>query len=239
LNDRHTDHEIAAAERLIAGLINNPTLAPVVAMIGLTVEHFPPGMGLRNSFRFAMAGRDCVAALVASKHEDLSRQVLRRLAGLRVELTVAEAKALAQHLLEPLAVRIAADRRPRPRQSASCAMCCAPVPSKRQRFSAKPERSESPTRHYAGPARTSASGSRRQGSGTAGRGRSPKVATDFPKMATNTGRCPQLELATFAPRAPFGQYYARARKCIGVAVWPAVVIGAIRAHAAVQNRIMG
>jgi hypothetical protein len=32
---------------------------------------------------------------------------------LRVELTVAEAKALAQHLLEPLAVRIAADRRPR------------------------------------------------------------------------------------------------------------------------------
>jgi hypothetical protein len=120
LSNRHTDHEIAAAERLIAGLINNPTLAPVVAMIGLTVEHFPPGMGLRNSFRFAMAGRDCVAAHVASKHEDLSRQVLRRLAGLRVELTVAEAKALAQHLLDPLAARIAADRRPRASRFRSC-----------------------------------------------------------------------------------------------------------------------
>jgi len=93
---------MAAAERLIAGLINNPTLAPVVAMMGLTVEHFPPGRGLRNSFRFAMAGRDCVKAHVASKYEDLSRQVLRRLASLRVELTVAETKALAQHLLDPL-----------------------------------------------------------------------------------------------------------------------------------------
>src|SRR5437660_867564 len=102
LSDRPTDHEIAAAERLIAGLINNPTLAPVVASVGLMDEHFPPGMGLRTSFKFAMAGRDCVNAHVASNYEDLYRQVLRRLASLRVVLTVAEAKALAQHLLHPL-----------------------------------------------------------------------------------------------------------------------------------------
>ena len=84
---------LGPAERLIAGLINNSALAPVVALTGLTEAHFPPGMGLRNSFRFAMAGRDCVKAHVASKYEDLSRQVLRRLASLRVELTVAETKA--------------------------------------------------------------------------------------------------------------------------------------------------
>jgi hypothetical protein len=102
LSDRPTDHEIAIAERLIAGLINNSALAPVVALTGLMVEHFPPGRGLRNSFRFAMAGPDCVKAHLASKHEDLSRQVLRRLTGLRVDLTAAEAKSLAQYLLDPL-----------------------------------------------------------------------------------------------------------------------------------------
>ena len=33
LTDRPTDHEIAAAERLIAGLINNPTLDPLAVRI--------------------------------------------------------------------------------------------------------------------------------------------------------------------------------------------------------------
>ena len=33
MNDRPTDHEIAAAERLIAGLINNPTLDPLAVRI--------------------------------------------------------------------------------------------------------------------------------------------------------------------------------------------------------------
>ena len=57
---------------------------------------------MQTSFRFAVAGRDCVEEHVASKYEDLSHHVLRRLAKLRLALTVAEAKALAQHLLDPL-----------------------------------------------------------------------------------------------------------------------------------------
>jgi hypothetical protein len=113
LIDRSTDDEIAAAERLIAGLIGNPTLVSVVVSMGLTDAHFPRGTGLQTSFRFAVAGQDCVREHVASEYEDLSHSVLRRIAKLNVDLTVAEVKALAQHLLDPLAVRIAADRRPR------------------------------------------------------------------------------------------------------------------------------
>jgi hypothetical protein len=135
-----------------------------------------------------MAGRDCVAAHVASKHEDLSRQVLRRLAGLRVELTVAEAKALAQHLLDPLAVRIAADRRPRAKAKRFLhdVLRTGPIQATAVQRQARAFGISDKTLRRAG--KTSASGSRRQGSGTAGRGRFPKVATDFPKMARDTAK---------------------------------------------------
>jgi hypothetical protein len=98
---------------LVAGLIGDPTLVSVVVSMGLTDAHFPRGTGLQTSFRFAVAGPNCIEEHVASNYEDLSHTVLRRLAKLRIPLTVAEAKVLAQHLLDPLAARIAADRRPR------------------------------------------------------------------------------------------------------------------------------
>src|SRR5579864_6243018 len=96
---QHPDHRIAAAEKLIAGLIRDPRLVPIVVSTGLTPAHFPPGIGLQNSFRFGVSGPDCVEQHVASKYEDPSRIVLRRLAKSRITLTMAEAKALARYLL--------------------------------------------------------------------------------------------------------------------------------------------
>jgi hypothetical protein len=81
--------------------------------MGLTDAHFPRGAGLQAPFRFAMAGPDCVERHAASDYEDLSHTVLRRLAGLRVVLTVAEAETLACYLLDTSVARLAADRRPR------------------------------------------------------------------------------------------------------------------------------
>jgi hypothetical protein len=106
----------APSQRLGAGLIRNPALIPVVVSTGLTPAHFPPGIGLQNSFRFAVSGSECVEQHVASKYQDLSRTVLRRLASSRVTLTVADARALARHLLDSshdrgeLAVRTDAKR---------------------------------------------------------------------------------------------------------------------------------
>jgi hypothetical protein len=108
-----SDPRIVAAEKLIAGLIGNPMLVPVVASMGLTDAHFPRGVGLQAPFRFAMAGPDCVERHATSDYEDLSHAVLRRLAKSRVLLTEAEAGALASYLLDTSAVRLAADRRPR------------------------------------------------------------------------------------------------------------------------------
>jgi hypothetical protein len=96
-----TEHLIAVAEKLIAGLIRNPRLVPVVVSTGLTDAHFPRGVGLQAPFRFAVAGPECVERHVASNYEDLSHTVLRRLAKSPMTLTVAEARTLAHYLLDP------------------------------------------------------------------------------------------------------------------------------------------
>ena len=95
------DHRIAAAEQLIAALIQNPTLVPVIVSTGLTDAHFPRGVGLQAPFRFAVAGPECVERHVASNYEDPSHTVLRRLANSPITLTVAEARTLAHYLLDP------------------------------------------------------------------------------------------------------------------------------------------
>ena len=91
---------LTPAEELIAGLITDESLAPVIAALGLVEEHFEMGTGLRGAFRLAMMGSEAVED--ARKHGKTGTTIdkLTYLSGLGINITEDRAEVLVRQILD-------------------------------------------------------------------------------------------------------------------------------------------
>src|SRR5713226_2001580 len=75
---------LSAAEELVAELIANPKLVPVVTKIGLQEAHFPQETGLRGAFQFAPKGRAWIKKILEKGYRGATFEILAHLVDLGI-----------------------------------------------------------------------------------------------------------------------------------------------------------
>jgi uncharacterized protein DUF3987 len=91
---------LSPGEELVAALIANPMLLPVVTDVGVSETHFEQGTGLRGAFRWAPEGAARIKQMLAKGYKGVIFEMLARLVDLRIFISDERAKELAREIIE-------------------------------------------------------------------------------------------------------------------------------------------
>jgi hypothetical protein len=91
---------LSPGEELVAAIIANSTLLPVVTEIGLQETHFKQGTGLRGAFQWAPEGAERIKQLLARGYKGKTFEMLARLVDLRIFVSKERAEVLAREIVE-------------------------------------------------------------------------------------------------------------------------------------------
>jgi hypothetical protein len=91
---------LSVEEELVAELIANPKLVPVVTKIGLQEAHFPQETGLRGAFQYAPKGRAWIKKLLEEGYRGATFEMLEHLVDLGIFISQDRAEMLAQWIVE-------------------------------------------------------------------------------------------------------------------------------------------
>jgi hypothetical protein len=78
---------LSIEEKLVAEVIANPKLVPVVTKIGLQEAHFPQEAGLRGAFQYAPKGRAWIKKLLEKGYRGATFEMLEHLVDLGIDKT--------------------------------------------------------------------------------------------------------------------------------------------------------
>jgi Protein of unknown function (DUF3987) len=91
---------LSAEEELVAELIANPKLFPVVTKIGLQEAHFTQETGLRGAFHYAPKGRAWIKKLLEKGYRGATFEMLAHLVDLGIFISQDRAEMLARRIIE-------------------------------------------------------------------------------------------------------------------------------------------
>lgn len=92
---------LSAEEELVAALIANPKLVPVVTKIGLQEAHFPQERGLRGAFQYAPKGRAWIKKILEKGYIGATFEMLECLVDLGTLISQDRAEMLARRISRP------------------------------------------------------------------------------------------------------------------------------------------
>ncbi len=91
---------LSAEEELVAELIANPKLVPVVTRVGLHEAHFTQETGLRGAFHYAPKGRAWINKLLEKDYRGTTFEMLAHLVDLGIFISPDRAEMLARRIIE-------------------------------------------------------------------------------------------------------------------------------------------